>query len=334
MPGYGASPPLAGGLTFAALADAGGGPDRDARRDAARTSSASRWAGRSRCTPRCGTPGACARSRCSTRARPSASTAPTPRPGSALRLDALDAGETPASMAEPVLRSIMAPGVDGRRVAAAVASMARISADGLRAAVEFLPTHDVRDAPRRDRRADARARRRARRGDAARLRARRSPTASPARELQIIPGAGHISNLEAPDAVNARCASTSTPPRPRDDRVALDRRLRAPARAVRARATARSSRCCRSRPAARSSSTPRGSRRRCSAGASSTSSCPTPANPGPVPLRSTGASVALAGNPGAIAGARGRRPRDRLHRRGAAARARARRDPAAAARAC
>ncbi len=40
-----------------------------------------------------------------------------------LRLDALDAGETPATIAEPVLRSIMAPDVSDGAVAAAVASM-------------------------------------------------------------------------------------------------------------------------------------------------------------------------------------------------------------------
>ncbi len=79
--------------------------------------------------------------------------------------------------------------------------MSRIPAEGLRAAVECLPTHDVR----------------ARLGEIA------APTlvlvgehdeetplsyaealASGIRgaRLQIIPGAGHISNLEAPEAVN------------------------------------------------------------------------------------------------------------------------------------
>ena len=38
----------------------------------------------------------------------------------------------------------MAPGVSAGAVAAAVASMGRISSDGLRAAIELLPTHDVR----------------------------------------------------------------------------------------------------------------------------------------------------------------------------------------------
>ncbi|MDP9255123.1 MAG: alpha/beta hydrolase [Actinomycetota bacterium] len=118
-----------------------------------------------------------------------------------LRLDRLDAGETPASMAEPVLRSIMAPHAENGAVAAAVASMSRISAAGLRAAIECVPTHDVR--------------------------ARLSEISMPAlvlvgehdeetplayaealaagiagARLQIIPAAGHISNLEAPEAVN------------------------------------------------------------------------------------------------------------------------------------
>ncbi len=119
-----------------------------------------------------------------------------------LRLDALDAGQTPASMAEPVLRSIMAPDVDAAAVAEVAASMARISPDGLRAAVEFLPTHDVRN----------------------RLGEIDTPTLVVVGEhdeetplsyaealangirgavLRIAPGAGHIANIEAPEAVNA-----------------------------------------------------------------------------------------------------------------------------------
>jgi 3-oxoadipate enol-lactonase len=119
-----------------------------------------------------------------------------------LRLDSLDAGETPATIAEPVLRSIMAPDVSEAVVAAAVASMQRISSDGLRAAIELLPTHDV----------------------LARLGELQAPTlvvvgeldeetplayaellASGIRgaRLEVIPGAAHITNLEAPEAVNA-----------------------------------------------------------------------------------------------------------------------------------
>lgn len=118
------------------------------------------------------------------------------------RLHLLDAGETPASMAEPVLRSIMAADVDDRAVAMIAASMGRISSAGLRAAIECLPSHDVR----------------------ARLGEVDAPTlvlvgehdtetplsyaellvaGIPGARLQVIPGAGHISSAEAPEAVNA-----------------------------------------------------------------------------------------------------------------------------------
>jgi 3-oxoadipate enol-lactonase/4-carboxymuconolactone decarboxylase len=119
-----------------------------------------------------------------------------------LRLAALDAGETPASIAEPVMRSIMAPGVSDGAVAAAVSSMQRISAAGLRAAIELLPSHDVQH----------------RLGDI------RAPTivivgehdeetplsyaellaeGIPGAQLEIIAGSGHIPNLEAPEPVTA-----------------------------------------------------------------------------------------------------------------------------------
>ena len=118
-----------------------------------------------------------------------------------LRLDPLDAGETPGEH-----RRAGAPLDHGarrrrRRVAAAVATMSRISADGLRAAIECLPSHDVRD----------------RLGEIAvptLVLVGELDTETPlsyaealaagirGARLQIIPGAGHISNLEAPEAVN------------------------------------------------------------------------------------------------------------------------------------
>lgn len=61
------------------------------------------------------------------------------------RTDSLDAGLTPADIAEPVLRSITGPGFGGREFDRTVAAFARISSAGLRAACECLPTHDVRD---------------------------------------------------------------------------------------------------------------------------------------------------------------------------------------------
>jgi pimeloyl-ACP methyl ester carboxylesterase len=122
------------------------------------------------------------------------------------RLAPLDEGVTPAAMAEPVLRSIMAPDVADDVLATAVASMARIPSDGLRAAVECLPTHDVR----------------ARLGDihvpTLVVVGERDEETPPAyaqaladgisgAALSIVPGAGHISNLEAPAAVNALLGS-------------------------------------------------------------------------------------------------------------------------------
>lgn len=118
------------------------------------------------------------------------------------RLAAFDAGETPASIAEPVHRMIMGPDVSDATIATAVASMTRISTAGFRAAVECLPSHDVR----------------ARLGEIAvptlvlcgELDSETPPAYSetlaegiPNARLEIIPGVGHVSNLEAPDAVNA-----------------------------------------------------------------------------------------------------------------------------------
>lgn len=60
-----------------------------------------------------------------------------------LRLDALDAGLTPADIAPRVLDSIAAPGFGGRERSRLVAAFALIESDGLRAAVEMLPSHDT-----------------------------------------------------------------------------------------------------------------------------------------------------------------------------------------------
>jgi|1186.fasta_scaffold44423_2 3-oxoadipate enol-lactonase len=118
-----------------------------------------------------------------------------------LRLAPLAAGETPASMAEPVLRSIMAPGAGDDVVAMAVATMSRIPSDGLRAAVECLPTHDVRT-----RLGEITAPTLVLVGEydeeTPLSYAQALATGIPQSRLQIIPQAGHISSLEAPEAVN------------------------------------------------------------------------------------------------------------------------------------
>ena len=200
MPGYGASPLPAEGLSFTLLADAAAGLIEtlgEARAHVAGLSmggqvalhTALRHPGRVRSlalldsSPAFGLDGT------------------DPEAWKRLRLDRLDAGETPASMAEPVLRSVMAPDADDRAVAAAVASMSRISAAGLRAAIECVPSHDVQ----------------ARLGEIAAptlvlVGERDEETPLPYAEalaagiagarLQIIPAAGHISNLEEPEAVN------------------------------------------------------------------------------------------------------------------------------------
>ena len=61
----------------------------------------------------------------------------------ARRLDPLDRGVTPAEMAPSVLRAIAAPGFTGPEFDRAVAAFSRIPADGLRATVDCLPTHDT-----------------------------------------------------------------------------------------------------------------------------------------------------------------------------------------------
>lgn len=118
-----------------------------------------------------------------------------------LRLDPLDRGVTPAQMAVDVLSSVAGPDAGAAVIAEAATAMARISPDGLRAAVDCLPTHDVRD----------------------RLGEITAPTlvvvgaddhetplaysqaladGIPGARLAVVAGAGHLSNLERPDEVN------------------------------------------------------------------------------------------------------------------------------------
>jgi 3-oxoadipate enol-lactonase len=200
MPGFGASPPPSGGLSFPALADAAADLIETLGEQSAHVGGLS-MGGQVALHLALRHP-ARVRSLALLDSSPAFGMDGTdPEAWKRLRLDALDAGETPASMADAVLRSIMAPDADEDAVATAVASMSRISPAGLRAAVECLPSHDVR----------------ARLGEIAvptlvlvGERDEETPlayaealaTGIAGARLQIIPRAGHIANLEAPEAVN------------------------------------------------------------------------------------------------------------------------------------
>lgn len=60
------------------------------------------------------------------------------------RLAALDAGKTPADLAETIIDGITAPGFSGANRDLAIAAFKRIPSSGLRAAVHCLPTNQAR----------------------------------------------------------------------------------------------------------------------------------------------------------------------------------------------
>jgi 3-oxoadipate enol-lactonase len=118
-----------------------------------------------------------------------------------LRLEPLARGRTPADIAPAVLRSVAGPQAHDAVIAEAVAAMARIPSAGLAAAVRCLPSHDVRD-----RLANINCPTLVAVGN---LDTETPPAYSlrlchsiPGARYEEIPGAGHLSNLEAPDAVN------------------------------------------------------------------------------------------------------------------------------------
>ena len=119
----------------------------------------------------------------------------------AARLAPLDAGLTPAEVAERVLTSVAGPGLSAELLAMRVAGFARIAADGLRSAVNCLPDHDVRD-------------RLAEITSPALVIAGELDTETPVAyaealadglghaELAVLPGVGHLAVTEAPAAFN------------------------------------------------------------------------------------------------------------------------------------
>lgn len=119
----------------------------------------------------------------------------------AARRAPLDAGLGPGDFAEDVLRSVAGPSLTGHPLDQAVTAMARIPADGLRAVIDLLPSHDVRN----------------------RLGEITAPTlvvvgehdaetppaysealaaGIPDARLEVVAGAGHLTPAEAPEAVN------------------------------------------------------------------------------------------------------------------------------------
>ena len=118
------------------------------------------------------------------------------------RLSPLAAGATPADMAPAVIGAIVGPQATDAQRAEAVAAMARVPADALRAACRMLVTHDTRaDLPRiacptlvavgeHDDETPVEY-------------AKTIAALVPGARLEVVPGAGHLANLEQPAAVNA-----------------------------------------------------------------------------------------------------------------------------------
>lgn len=201
LPGYGASPPLAGATTFGTLADAVVGwadelgaprvhlvgisfggmiaqyaaaahPERIASLTLLATS------------PKFGLDGT------------------EPEAWRAARLAPLDAGQEPIDFADRVLGALAGPGISAEAMVGQRAAMARITSTALRRSIDCLVTHDSRAV----------------------LSQVSAPTAVlvgdlddetpvayaqaivdlvPGATLEVVPGAGHLLNVEAPEVVDA-----------------------------------------------------------------------------------------------------------------------------------
>ena len=119
----------------------------------------------------------------------------------AARLAPLDAGVTPAGMAREVLSALAAPDASRAVVDEAERAMARIPPEGLRAAIACLVTHDTR-ARLRDIAAPATVLVGERDEETPVAYASALADGIEGARLIVIPGAGHLLNLEAPAAVN------------------------------------------------------------------------------------------------------------------------------------
>lgn len=121
------------------------------------------------------------------------------------RLAALDAGELPASMAPRVLRAISGPSIGDEALDGQIAAAALVPASALRTSIDVLVTHDSRpwlgdiDVPtlvavgELDHETPV-------------AYAQALAAGIPGAVLEVVAGAGHLLNVEAPDAVNALVA--------------------------------------------------------------------------------------------------------------------------------
>ena len=128
----------------------------------------------------------------------------------AARLAPLDAGLTPDDIAEQVLTSVAGPSLDADILAMRMAGFARIPADGLRAAIECLPSHNLLD-----RLAEIKAPTLVIAGE---LDAETPVAYSrilvdglPDAELVVLDGVGHLAVSEGPEAVNRLMRDFLTP---------------------------------------------------------------------------------------------------------------------------
>jgi len=117
------------------------------------------------------------------------------------RLEPLDQGQTPADLAEPVIDAITASRLTGQIRRETIASFGEIPVEGFRAAVECLPTNDLRD-----RLADVIHETLVVVGELDEETpisySKTITDGIPNSRLVVLPGAGHLSPAEAPDEFN------------------------------------------------------------------------------------------------------------------------------------
>lgn len=129
----------------------------------------------------------------------------TPEAWRAARLAALDAGRQPIDFAPDVLRAISGPGIADEALAGEIRAAELVTERGLRAAIDALITHDTRDALAHiavptlcvvgevD-------------GETPTAYSEFLAAQLPDARLAVLPAAGHLVHVEAPDEVNCLLA--------------------------------------------------------------------------------------------------------------------------------